>query len=461
MSIYSVVTGWMQSIGLGGPAKLDGTAADVQHNLSFGGGPTFARKSVTVDTTLQLSAAYACTKLNSRTIGALPRKLHRRLPGGDMEPAEDHPLAAVLVTPNPDQTAMEHWEGQVAALNLRGNAYARIGRRGDGHPVALWPMNPDNVRPYRTRGGERRYTAWTGQATEDLPASDVFHLRGFGLGGDQGLSPISFGRQTIATQLAAEEVAGSTFSSGLQVAGFVEMATGTKLTPDQRRDLVNLFEKFAGSSKTGKVMPLDPGMKFTPLKMTAEDAQLLESRRFGVEEICRWFGVFPVMIGHASQGQTMWGSGIEQLMLAWLTLALGTELERIEQAIEKQLLLPADRGLYKVEHVVEGLLRADSAARAALYSSLTQNGVISRNTARSKENLPRDPSPSADMLTVQSNLVPLDQLGKAAPAPTVVADTSAMPKSQADIEAAYLYFRGEAPKPAWLAMHDAHHGSLT
>ena len=420
MSLTSLVSGWLQTVGFG-PAKLDGTLADIKHNREYdwGAGPTFARKNVTPNSTLQLSTAFACTRLNSRTIGSLPRKLLRRRSGADLVPAEDHPLYAVLNNPNPDQTPMEHWEGQVAALNLRGNAYSRIGRRGDGQVVALWPMNPDAVRPYRTAEGERRYIVSGGGVTsDDLPASEVFHLRGFGAGGDMGLSPIAFGRQTLATALAAEEVAGTTFASGLQVAGFVELAANTKMTAEQRQQLVELFAKFAGSSQTGKVMPLEAGWKFTPLKMTAEDAQLLESRRFGVEEICRWFGVFPIMIGHAAQGQTMWGSGIEQLMLAWLTLGLGTELERIEQAVEKQLLLPADRGLYKVEHSIEGLLRADSAARAALYSSLGQNGVMKRNEMRAKENLPRDPSPGADMLTVQSNLIPLDQLGKVPPTPT-------------------------------------------
>jgi hypothetical protein len=89
------------------------------------------------------------------------------------------------------------------------------------------------------------------------------------------------------------------------------------------------------------------------------------------------------------------------------------ELTRIDQQVAKQLLLPADRGKYYAEHIVEGLLKADSAARAALYSALGQNGVMKRNEMRAKENLPRDTSPGADMLTVQSNLIPLDQLGKA------------------------------------------------
>ena len=407
-----MITGWMQWVsGPAVPAKLDGARTDAEHTIAYGGG-TYAGKSVTATTAMSLSTAWSAVRLNARTIGSCGRKLYRRDDALARVAAEEHPLHRVLaISPNSDQTPMEFWEGQVAALNLRGNAYARIGRRPDGQVAALWPISPDAIAVYRTPQGERRYRT----GNEDLAERDVFHLRGFGAGGDMGLSPIAYGRQTIATALAAEEVAGTTFSSGLQVAGFVELASGTKLTAEQRKQLVELFERFAGSSRAGKVMPLDPGMKFVPLKMSPEDAQLLETRRFSVEEICRWFGVFPILIGHAADGQTMWGSGIEQIVLAWLTLGLGTELERIEQAIEKQLLLPTDQGRFYVQHNVESLLRADSKARAELYSSMGQNGVMRRNEMRAKENLPPDPSPGANMLTVQSNLIPLDQLGKTPP----------------------------------------------
>ena len=174
---------------------------------------------------------------------------------------------------------------------------------------------------------------------------------------------------------------------------------------------------FSGSRKTGKVMPLPPGFTFKPLNMSPEDAQLLESRRFNIEEICRWFGVFPILIGHAADGQTMWGSGVEQINLAWLTLYLGPELQRIEQAIEKQLLTPVDRarGFY-VEYTVDALLRADSKSRAELISKHSQNGTRTRNELRALDNLP--PRPGGDILTVQSNLVPLDQLGASPPRPT-------------------------------------------
>ncbi|WP_370308324.1 phage portal protein [Sphingobium abikonense] len=459
MTITSVITGWMQSVMQPAQAKLDGTPADVKHTIAYGGGGTFASKRVTADTTMQLSAAWASVRLNARTIASCGRKVYRRTSAMQREAAEDHPLHRVLaISPNPDQTPMEFWEGMVTALNLRGNAYARIGRRGDRQVVALWPLSPDAVSVYRDASGQRRYRIG-GQ--EDVGADEIFHLRGFGAGGDLGLSPIGYGRQTIATALAAEEVAGSTFANGLQLSGFVEDQPGAKTTNEQREGLVALFNKFAGSSQAGKIMPLPPGFSFKALGLSPEDAQLLDTRRFAVEEICRWFGVFPILIGHAAQGQTMWGSGIEQIVLAWLTLGLGTELERIEQAIEKQLILSTEQGRLYVQHNVESLLRADSASRAALYSSLGQNGVMKRNEMRAKENLPPDASPGADMLTIQSNMIPLDQLGKTPPAATQPLDMSSMPKNQADVEAAYLYFRGEGPKPAWLAMHNAHHGSMT
>jgi HK97 family phage portal protein len=408
MTITSVITGWMQSVMGGPPAKLDGTPADVQHTISFGGGGTFAAKRVTADSTMQLSTAWAAVRLNARTIASCGRKVYRRTSALQREAAEDHPLHRVLaISPNPDQTPMEFWEGMITALNLRGNAFARIGRRGDRQVVALWPLSPDGVSVYRDAGGQRRYVIG---GKEDVGADEIFHLRGFGAGGDLGLSPIAYGRQTIATALAAEQVAGSTFANGLQLSGFVEDQPNAKTTNEQREGIVALFQKFAGSSQAGKVMPLPPGFTFKALGLSPEDAQLLETRRFAVEEICRWFGVFPILIGHAAQGQTMWGSGIEQIVLAWLTLGLGTEFERIEQAIEKQLILPAEQGRLYVQHNAESLLRADSASRAALYSALGQNGVMKRNEMRAKENLPPDASPGADLLTVQSNLITLDQL---------------------------------------------------
>jgi HK97 family phage portal protein len=265
--------------------------------------------------------------------------------------------------------------------------------------------------------GARRYrysNPWGAQ--DDWTEEEVFHIRGFTVGGPVGLSAISYGRQTLGAAAAADEAAAKVFANGMMSSGFVQPTLGAKSTPEQRAEMMTLFQKFAGSSQAGRVMPLPDGWAFNPVTMNPEDAQLLETRSFNVEEICRWFDVLPVLIGHAAAGQTMWGSGIEQLMIGWLTLNLRPLLASIEQAIEKQLLPAGMRTNIYPEFNLDGLLRADSAGRAALYSVQAQNGLKTRNEMRRRENDP--PLPGGDLLTVQSNLIPLEKLGETPPTPT-------------------------------------------
>jgi HK97 family phage portal protein len=210
--------------------------------------------------------------------------------------------------------------------------------------------------------------------------------------------------------MAANKVASDTFRSGLQTAGFMETGA-TKMSPDQRADLLEIFDAFVGEAMRGRIVPLEKDFKWHPLKMNPAEVQLLESRGWDVEEVCRWFGMLPMLIGHAAKGQTMWGSGIEQLLLGWQTLLLNPLLTNIQQAVKKQLLTPAERKKVYPEINREALMAADSTARAALYSAFGQNGVMTRGEMRNRENLPS--LAGDDFLTVQANLVPLDQLGKA------------------------------------------------
>ena len=208
--------------------------------------------------------------------------------------------------------------------------------------------------------------------------------------------------------MAANKAAADTFRAGMQAAGFMETGS-TNLKPEQRADLQEIFDRFVGEAMRGRIVPLEKDFKWHPLKMNPAEVQLLESRGWDVEEICRWFGMLPILIGHAAKGQTMWGSGIEQLLLGWQTLRLNPLLRRIEQAAKKQLLTRAERKLIYPEFNREAVMATDSAGRAALYSAFGQNGVMDRNEMRSRENL--DHRPGGEYLTVQSNLVRLDQMG--------------------------------------------------
>lgn len=367
---------------------------------AYGGG--------SLESALSLSTAWACIRLLSETSGTLPFPLYRRV-GDGREPAVEHPVYSILHdSPNAWQTSAEFWEGQVAQLCGWGNAFSEKKLSGN-RLVALEPLRPDST-VTRDRDGALVYTVNDRGRTERLPAEKVFHLRGFGFGGDVGLSPIRYGWQTMNAALAAQDTARRFLESGLQIAGFAKEGAGTKSTGEQRKELMALFNEFMGSQASGKVMPLPHGWDFDQLTMNPQDAQLLETRGFDVEQVCRLFRVPPFMVGH-SEKSTSWGTGLEQQTIGFLTFSLRPYLVRIEQAVNKQLLRPEERSTYYGEFVLEGLMRADSTGRAALYASGAQNGWMTRREIRRRENLPE--KEGDDQLTVQSNLVPLEQLGSA------------------------------------------------
>jgi len=185
------------------------------------------------------------------------------------------------------------------------------------------------------------------------------------------------------------------------------------LNQTQRADTRTAIENISGVMNAGKPVVLEAEMDVGTIGIDPTDAQLLESRGFSVEEICRWFRVPPFMVGHAEKS-TSWGSGIEQQMIGFLTFTLAPWLKRIEQAIWKDLLTPAERSRYYAKFAVEGLLRADSAGRSAFYSVMVNNGILTRDEVRELED--REPmGGNASVLTVQSAMIPLDALGATDP----------------------------------------------
>ena len=205
--------------------------------------------------------------------------------------------------------------------------------------------------------------------------------------------------------MSADEAANKVFAQGMQASGI--LSGDSPLKQEQRDRLQKHLERFMGSTNAGKVMVTEAGMKYQAITMNPEAAQMLETRNFSVEEICRWFRVPPFMVGHMDK-QSSWASSVEGMNLQFLTNTLRPILENIEQEIDRCLLGNTDR--YYVEFSVEGLLRADSTGRANYYNTLLQNGVMSRNEVRRLENLPQ--VEGGDTLTVQSNMMALDQVGQ-------------------------------------------------
>ncbi|WP_245418293.1 phage portal protein [Cohaesibacter haloalkalitolerans] len=365
-------------------------------------------EAVTFETAMALSAVWACVNLLSGTIGTLPLSLYRKT-GDNRTEATGHPLYSVLHdSPNYIQTAVDFWEFVAASLELKGNAFAQKIRTG-GRIVSLEPIHVP-VSVTKNTDGSLRYR-WTEDGkSHDLPETEVLHIRGFGGNALGGFSTLHFARHSFGIARAVDRSAGATFKNGLRPSGTL---TFEKFLTDDQRAKANeiLTEKFLGAVNTGRPLILEGGTKWQSLSLNPEDAQMLESRKFSVEEICRFFGVPPHMIGHTEK-TTSFGTGLEQQTLSFIKFTLRRRLKRIEQALIKQLLSAADRaaGIY-VEFNLEGLLRGDSQGRATFYQSGLSNGWLTINEVRRRENLP--PVAGGDVPRMQMQNVPITEAGNA------------------------------------------------
>lgn len=370
----------------------------------WGGGASGAGVIVTADSAMRHSAFWACIKLVSSSVASLPLPVYRMASDGTRTLARDSALYNVVHdSPNADQTAFDFWEFVSISLLLRGNHYSRKIFGASGRFIGLDPINPDLVTVRRLPSGAIGYH-WTMDGKNfDLTDRDVFHIRGFGGGPLGGLSTISYARETLGIAIAANNAAGGSFGNGMQPSGTLEF---DKFLTDEQFSLTEerLATKFVGSENTGKPLILEGGVKWKQISLSNEDAQLLESRAFSVEEICRIVGVPPFMIGH-SEKSTSWGTGIEQQLLGFLKFTLTPILRRIEQSISKQLLTPAERLTLNAEFNVEGLLRPDSKGRSEFYRTMTSIGAMTVNEVRAKENLA--PVEGGDVARVQMQNVPL------------------------------------------------------
>lgn len=348
-----------------------------------------AGENVNERSALALSAVWACVNLLAGTIGSLPLMVYRTDRNGSRTVAYDHPLYRILHdSPNYEQTALDFMEFVVAAIELRGNAVARKIFTGS-RLSALAPVGVI-VDCYRTERGSLRYRWSEDGVSYDEPEENIFHIRGFGGSPLGGLSTLTYGREAFGLAQAANKAAASTFKNGMRPT--VQFTFENWLTDDQVNTVEKrVGEKYAGAINSGRPFIAEGGMKLEAISMKPEDAQMLESRGFDVEEICRFFGVPPFMVGHTEK-TTSWGTGLEQQTLGFVKFSLTRRLKRIEQAAAKQLLTPVDRAAgYIVEFNLEGLLRGDSKGRAEFYSSALEREWMYINEVRALENMPPVP----------------------------------------------------------------------
>lgn len=375
--------------------------------------PRFAQsdagEAISEATVLGISAVWACTNLIAGSIGSIPLVVYRSK-GEERKVAKSHPLYRLLhESPNYDQTALDFWEFTAASIELWGNSYAHISRLESGKIVGITPIRPDIVSVRRLETGSIEYS-WSNEGRYLRKTDEnILHIRGFGGSPLGGMSTLQFGRNAFGLARATDRAAGEIFRNGMRPSGAL---TFDNFLSAENREIAenNLVEKFIGAQNAGRPIILEGGSNWTPFTINPVDAEMLAGRRFSVEEVCRFFGVPPHMVGHTEKSTSL-RSGLEEQTLGFQKFTLRRRLKRIEQALMKQLLTPAERANgVVIEFNLDGLLRGDSKSRSEFYQSGLSNGWLTINEVRAKENLP--PVEGGNVPRMQMQNVPITEADK-------------------------------------------------
>ena len=380
----------------------------------FTGGST-AGKNVTERSAMQMTAVYSCVRVLSEAVAGLPLHVYKYRSDGGKEKALNHPLYFLLHDePNPEMTSFVFRETLMTHLLLWGNAYAQIIRNGKGEVVALYPLMPNRMTVDRDENRRLYYKYYRGndEAIRSkeyeiiLSPYDVLHIPGLGFDGLVGYSPIAMAKNAIGLAIATEEYGAKFFANGAAPSGVLEHS-GTLKNPDKVRESWNAT--FGGSHNANKVAVLEEGMKYTPISISPEQAQFLETRKFQINEIARIFRVPPHMVGDLEKSSF---SNIEQQSLEIVKYTLEPWLVRWEQSMVRSLLTPSEKREYFIKFNVDGLLRGDYASRMSGYATARQNGWMSANDIRELENLDRIPAEEGgDLYLINGNMTKLADAG--------------------------------------------------
>ena len=390
-------------------------------SYSFFLGGTASGKYVTERSAMQMTAVYCCVRILSEAVASLPLQFYRYTDDGGKEKAVDHPLYFLLHDePNPEMTSFIFRETLMTHLLLWGNAYSQIIRNGKGEVVALYPLMPDRMKVDRDEHG-RLYYEYTVYDSDDvdgrkgtdkvgrtvrLQPHDVLHIPGLGFDGLVGYSPIAMAKNAIGLAIATEEYGSKFFANGAAPSGVLEHP-GTIKDPSKVRE--SWQATFGGSGNSNKIAVLEEGMKYTPISISPEQAQFLETRKFQIDEIARIFRVPPHMIGDLEKSSF---NNIEQQSLEFVKYTLDPWVSRWEQAMVRALLTPDEKKKYFFKFNVDGLLRGDYQSRMNGYATARQNGWMSANDIRELENLDRIPAEQGgDLYLINGNMTKLEDAG--------------------------------------------------
>ena len=378
------------------------------------GGST-SGKQVTERSAMQMTAVYSCVRILSEAVAGLPLHLYRYKEGGGKEKAIDLPLYRLMHDePNPEMSSFVFRETLMTHLLLWGNAYAQIIRNGKGEVIALYPLMPNKMRVDRDENGSLYYEYVHSSDEADtmknttvrLTPYNVLHIPGLGFDGLVGYSPIAMAKNAIGMAIACEEYGAKFFANGAAPSGVLEHP-GVIKDPQKVREAWQ--SQFGGSQNANKIAVLEEGMKYTPISISPEQAQFLETRKFQINEIARIFRVPPHMVGDLEKSSF---SNIEQQSLEFVKYTLDPWVMRWEQSLSRALFTEEEKKTLFFKFNVEGLLRGDYQSRMNGYATARQNGWMSANDIRELENMDKIPAEQGgDLYLINGSMLPMQNAG--------------------------------------------------
>jgi len=360
--------------------------------------PSSSGEVVTENTALSISAVFGGVRAIAEDVAKLPAPAYRRLTPRGKERMADHIVHRLLnAEANGEMIAFNFRQAMTACAMLYGNAYAEIEWANNGRPLALWPIEPWRVRVIRDARKRLMYEIDGGAVL--LQSEDVLHITGFSLNGVVGEMLSRVGRDGLGLTIAAQKFAGSFFGNGARLSGIIQYP-GT-LSEQAATNLKTSFQKaHSGAGNAFGVAVLEEGSTWHQTSAEPNEAQMIETRQFQVEDVCRWLRVPPHKIQHLLRSTY---SNIEHQSIEYVQDTMLPWCIRWEQEIKRKLI--SDRDVF-VEHLFEGMLRGDIASRYSAYATARNNGWMNADEIRERENMNPLPDGQGEIYLVPLNMAP-------------------------------------------------------
>lgn len=373
----------------------------------IGGGKSDAGINVTEDSALKFSAVWNAVTIISSAISTIPCKIYEKDTDGNKMERPSHPAAGLVSTSPNDVTSGATFKQTGMAHNLLwGNYYSAIARNGRGEPTELFLLHPSKTKPER-RSDRVVYVHRVDSGREiQIELSDILHVPGLSTDGLRGLSVIAHARNAIGLGLATEKFGSKFFSNGANLNGVIQHPNTFKDEETKRKFRESWQKVYSGTDNALKTAVLEMGMEYKSIGIPPEDAQFLETRKFSVNEIARWFNLPPHMLKDLERATF---SNIEQQGIEFVIHSLRPWLVKWEQELERKLLSERQKrsGKWEIKFNVNALLRGDSEAQGRFIDQMIKNGVYSINDGR--KYLDMNKVDGGDRHFIQRDRMPLDR----------------------------------------------------